>query len=252
LQAAAVLNRVGSCSTGKERDAESGNDYFMARYYNSAMGRFMSPDWSAKYEPVPYAKLDNPQTLNLYAYVGNNPLNRTDPTGHCVANPQAGGFTQGCGIEPIAGSTMKPFTLPKNPSDIDKDPRWSPDPKFDPHHRTRPGTRQWEDGDGNKLRFDPKDPNKKSSTEGGNDHYHYNGGKEHLEPGETVPVAEPEPPAPESEPEPVPNAEPSAMSQVGDFINDHKAAILAGAIVVGAVALAPETGGASLVILAVP
>jgi hypothetical protein len=31
------------------------------------MGRFMSPDWSAKVEPVPYAKLDDPQSLNLYA-----------------------------------------------------------------------------------------------------------------------------------------------------------------------------------------
>ena len=71
-----------SISTGKERDAESGNDYFMARYYASSMGRMMSPDWSAKAEPVPYAKLDNPQSLNLYAYVGNNPLSRTDPTGH--------------------------------------------------------------------------------------------------------------------------------------------------------------------------
>jgi len=69
--------------TGKERDAESGNDYFEARYYSSAMGRFMSPDWSAKEEPVPYAKLDDPQSLNLYAYVLNNPLVRTDPDGHC-------------------------------------------------------------------------------------------------------------------------------------------------------------------------
>ena len=34
--------------TGKERDAESGNDYFGARYYASTMGRFMSPDWSTK------------------------------------------------------------------------------------------------------------------------------------------------------------------------------------------------------------
>jgi RHS repeat-associated protein len=82
LQAAAVLNRVGSRSTGKERDSESGNDYFGARYYASSMGRFMSPDWSAKVAPVPYAKLDDPQSLNLYAYVRNNPLVRVDADGH--------------------------------------------------------------------------------------------------------------------------------------------------------------------------
>jgi hypothetical protein len=46
------------------------------------MGRFMSPDWSAKEEPVPYAKLDNPQTLNLYSYVQNNPLKTVDADGH--------------------------------------------------------------------------------------------------------------------------------------------------------------------------
>lgn len=68
--------------TGKERDSESGLDYFGARYYSSTTGRFMSPDWAAKAEPVPYAKLNNPQTLNLYSYVGNNPLSRIDPTGH--------------------------------------------------------------------------------------------------------------------------------------------------------------------------
>jgi RHS repeat-associated protein len=70
--------------TGKERDSESGNDYFGARYYSSSMGRWLSPDWSAKVMPVPYAKLDNPQSLNLYAYVGNNPLTRFDPDGHTV------------------------------------------------------------------------------------------------------------------------------------------------------------------------
>ena len=68
--------------TGKERDAESGNDYFDARYYSSAMGRFMSPDWSAKEDPVPYAQIDDPQSLNLYSYVRNNPLTRIDPDGH--------------------------------------------------------------------------------------------------------------------------------------------------------------------------
>lgn len=68
--------------TGKELDAESGNDYFGARYYSSSMGRFMSPDWDKEPSPVPYAYLQNPQTLNLYSYVLNNPLNATDPDGH--------------------------------------------------------------------------------------------------------------------------------------------------------------------------
>jgi RHS repeat-associated protein len=86
LQSTAALNRIGSRCTGKERDQESGLDYFGARYYGSTMGRFLSPDWAAKAMPVPYAKLDNPQTLNLYAYVGNNPLSRTDPTGHYVCS----------------------------------------------------------------------------------------------------------------------------------------------------------------------
>ena len=68
--------------TGKERDTESGNHYFGARYYASGVARWISPDWSAKEEPVPYAKLDDPQTLNLYQYVGNNPLGRVDSDGH--------------------------------------------------------------------------------------------------------------------------------------------------------------------------
>jgi RHS repeat-associated protein len=69
-------------STGKERDAETGLDFFLARYYSAAEGRFITPDWSSRPEPVPYARLDNPQTLNLYAYVKNNPLRYTDPDGH--------------------------------------------------------------------------------------------------------------------------------------------------------------------------
>ena len=63
--------------TGKERDTESGNDYFNARYYSSAMGRFMSPDPAG----VRAIKLANPQTWNWYAYTLNNPLRYTDPTG---------------------------------------------------------------------------------------------------------------------------------------------------------------------------
>jgi RHS repeat-associated protein len=69
--------------TSKQRDTETGNDYFDARYYASSVGRFMSPDWSAQEEPVPYAKLDDPQSLNLYDYMRNNPLGGVDPDGHC-------------------------------------------------------------------------------------------------------------------------------------------------------------------------
>jgi len=70
--------------TGKERDTESGLDYFGARYYGSNMGRWMSPDWSVKAKPVPYVRLDDPQSLNLYGYVGNNPLSKADADGHCI------------------------------------------------------------------------------------------------------------------------------------------------------------------------
>jgi RHS repeat-associated protein len=68
--------------TGKERDTESGLDFFGARYYAGGMGRFMNPDWADKAEAVPYATLTNPHTLNLYAYVGNSPIGRADGDGH--------------------------------------------------------------------------------------------------------------------------------------------------------------------------
>jgi len=67
--------------TGKERDTESGLDYFGARHYSSSMGRFMSPDPSG----LLYANPANPQSLNLYSYVQNNPLANIDPNGlDCV------------------------------------------------------------------------------------------------------------------------------------------------------------------------
>jgi RHS repeat-associated protein len=65
--------------TGKERDTESGNDYFGARYYASTMGRFLSPDPSNV-----GAHPANPQTWNMYSYGLNNPLSSTDPTGMYV------------------------------------------------------------------------------------------------------------------------------------------------------------------------
>jgi RHS repeat-associated protein len=71
--------------TGKERDAESGNDYFGARYYASAMGRFMSPD---PMSPMSKGKgaafmdyIGQPQNWNKYAYARNDPNVLFDPDG---------------------------------------------------------------------------------------------------------------------------------------------------------------------------
>ena len=64
--------------TGKERDTESGNDYFGARYYGSSMGRMSSPDDGIDQD------FDDPQSWNLYSYVRNNPLNRVDADGRLV------------------------------------------------------------------------------------------------------------------------------------------------------------------------
>ncbi len=70
-----VGDNVSQRFTGKIRDGETGLDYFQARYYASTQGRFTSADSFG-------GRLTNPQTLNLYAYVLNNPLKYIDPTGH--------------------------------------------------------------------------------------------------------------------------------------------------------------------------
>jgi RHS repeat-associated protein len=67
---------------GKERDTESMLDNFGARYDTSNLGRFMTPDWAEKPTAVPYAHYGNPQSLNLYSYVENNPTTVGDPDGH--------------------------------------------------------------------------------------------------------------------------------------------------------------------------
>ena len=94
------LNDPGTVTqkfTGQERDAETGLDYFGARYMSSAQGRFTSPD---PYNPMMIAQmsiagglpaeaahshmqdfLENPQNWNRYTYVRNNPLALVDPFG---------------------------------------------------------------------------------------------------------------------------------------------------------------------------
>src|SRR5690242_2608797 len=69
--------------TGKKRDLETGLDYFGARYYSNALGRFVTPDWTATPAPIPYADLSDPQTLSQYSYVRNLPTTKADADGHC-------------------------------------------------------------------------------------------------------------------------------------------------------------------------
>ncbi len=86
-----VNDTVAQKFTAKERDAETGLDYFETRYMSSAQGRFTSPDkfpwWNLQHSEKEEDKqkfedyIGNPQNWNMYAYVLNSPLNHTDPTG---------------------------------------------------------------------------------------------------------------------------------------------------------------------------
>jgi RHS repeat-associated protein len=115
--------------TGKKRDIETGLDYFGARYYSNGLGRWVSADWSAKPVPVPYADFGDPQSLNLYAYVGGNPASKADPDGHQgpgdvlqvievvtrFANNPGGfikSFFNGAGKQEVANINMRKFGQP--------------------------------------------------------------------------------------------------------------------------------------------
>ena len=82
--------------TGKERDPETGLDYFGARYYGSRIGRFTSIDPVYTWQE----NLVDPQRWNRYTYCRSNPLRYNDPDGRAL-NLVAGGI--GAGIGGVAG-----------------------------------------------------------------------------------------------------------------------------------------------------
>jgi len=101
--------------TGKERDDETGNDNFGARYYSSDLGRFLSPDWSSGSAAVPFANYNNPQTLNLYQFVEDDPESLLDLDGHGVSNPfifdESGWQSESPGYWPDTFGTTACLTL---------------------------------------------------------------------------------------------------------------------------------------------
>jgi RHS repeat-associated protein len=74
--------------TGQERDAETGLDYFQARYMSSAQGRFMSADPSGDF----VASTANPQSWNMFSYVLNNPFRFVDPSGRACVYSGSGDY----------------------------------------------------------------------------------------------------------------------------------------------------------------
>ena len=63
------------CYTGQVYDKETGDYYYNARYYNPEDGRFVTVDTYR-------GEFEEPQSLHLYSYCANNPINFTDPSGH--------------------------------------------------------------------------------------------------------------------------------------------------------------------------
>ena len=83
LRSNTIPTEVNELYTGQVLDAETGLAFYNARYYDPELARFLSPD------AIVSSPLD-PQSLNRYSYVTNNPLRYTDPTGNWRVNFRMG------------------------------------------------------------------------------------------------------------------------------------------------------------------
>ena len=91
--------------TGYQKDGETGLDFAEARMYENRHARFTAVD-----PLLASGKSANPQTFNRYAYVVNNPLVYTDPTGLQVASWAGPVYTNGRDFskEPLIGENSWP------------------------------------------------------------------------------------------------------------------------------------------------
>ena len=95
----ATTDNVRQKFTGYEKDDETGLDFAEARYYNNLHGRFTAVD------PLLASGLSsNPQTFNRYAYVSNNPINATDPSGLNAV------YAFSLGVSPMGSGTGDPYS----------------------------------------------------------------------------------------------------------------------------------------------
>lgn len=114
--------------TGQTFLPEIGMYYYKARIYSPTLGRFLQTD------PIGYG-----DGLNMYAYVGNNPVNRTDPTGLneiiCAPTNHVGGF--GCitvtGSPPSAPASIPFYIFSQSTFSSNPDvPAWFGTKHYDP------------------------------------------------------------------------------------------------------------------------
>ncbi len=114
--------RVGALSsltdfgyTGQRHDPSTGGlVYYGSRYYLPGLKRFISPDTIV---PNPI----NPQDWNRYAYVLNNPVNFTDPTGHAyIMDPAEWSFASQSSKSYTSGAAPKPVLISQDDADLFK------------------------------------------------------------------------------------------------------------------------------------
>jgi len=111
------LDSVRQKFTGKERDPESGLDYFGARYYWNSAGRFTSVD-------IAGPRLADPQSLDRFSYTRNNPLTRVDPDGLAdkdVHTSLTWGLAEAAGF-----SSAQAFTIATADQAVDDNPATGP------------------------------------------------------------------------------------------------------------------------------